>query len=143
MDIMIDSVPDDISAQVAAACTVIERRLSSALPAVHLSGSAVDGGLKPSSDIDLLVTVNAHPNEAVRQALARDLLSVSMRTCTDPTGCLSCTMRSVSGPCTSSGAAERRPCGTREKRISAGPRYPYFSGVASDTPVSVTVTFKM
>ncbi|WP_174219961.1 nucleotidyltransferase domain-containing protein, partial [Escherichia coli] len=33
------------------------RHLESTLLAVHLYGSAVDGGLKPYSDIDLLVTV--------------------------------------------------------------------------------------
>ena len=36
---------------------VIERHLEPTLLAVHLYGSAVDGGLKPYSDIDLLVTV--------------------------------------------------------------------------------------
>ena len=36
---------------------VIERHLEPTLLAVHLYGSAVDGGLKPHSDIDLLVTV--------------------------------------------------------------------------------------
>ncbi len=34
------------------------RHLEPTLLAVHLYGSAVDGGLKPYSDIDLLVTVS-------------------------------------------------------------------------------------
>jgi predicted nucleotidyltransferase len=40
------------------------------LRAVHLFGSALDGGLKPYSDIDLLVTVG-EPDEATRRRLAR------------------------------------------------------------------------
>ena len=45
--------------------------------AVHLYGSALDGGLKPYSDIDLLVTVAARLDETVRQALVVDLLEIS------------------------------------------------------------------
>jgi predicted nucleotidyltransferase len=66
---MSDSVPAEISAQLSQARDVIERHLASTLLAVHLYGSALDGGLKPYSDIDLLVTVAARPDEAVRQAL--------------------------------------------------------------------------
>ena len=40
-------------------------------------GSAVDGGLKPYSDIDLLVTVNARPDESIRQTLLLDFLKAS------------------------------------------------------------------
>ncbi|WP_428838846.1 nucleotidyltransferase domain-containing protein, partial [Klebsiella pneumoniae] len=39
------------------------------LLAVHLYGSAVDGGLKPHSDIDLLVTVTVRLDETTRRAL--------------------------------------------------------------------------
>lgn len=74
---MTDSVPAEISAQLAKACDVIERRLASTLLAVHLYGSALDGGLKLYSDIDLLVTVAARPDEAARRALLLDLLAVS------------------------------------------------------------------
>lgn len=45
--------------------------------AVHLFGSALLGGLKPSSDVDLLVTVAVAPDEGVRNALLVDLLTVS------------------------------------------------------------------
>ena len=74
---MIDSVPTEIAEQVSQACAVIERHLASTLQAIHLYGSALDGGLKPYSDIDLLVTVSARPDEAIRQALLLDLLTVS------------------------------------------------------------------
>ena len=74
---MIDSVPSEISTQVARAREVIERHLASTLMAIHLYGSALDGGLKPYSDLDLLVTVTARPDEGVRRALLHDLLQVS------------------------------------------------------------------
>ena len=74
---MSDTVPAEISAQLSQALDVIERHLESTLLAVHLYGSALDGGLKPHSDIDLLVTVAARLDEAVRRALLVDLLEVS------------------------------------------------------------------
>ena len=76
-DIMNSAVPAGISAQLSQALDVIDRHLGSSLLAVHLYGSAVDGGLKPCSDIDLLVTVSARLDEAVRQALVIELLEVS------------------------------------------------------------------
>lgn len=74
---MNDSIPSEIAVQLSRACAVIEQHLASTLLAVHLYGSALDGGLKPLSDIDALVAVAARPNEAVRQALMRDLLPLS------------------------------------------------------------------
>jgi len=70
-------VPAAIAAQLEAARAVIERHLGASLRAIHLYGSALDGGLKPCSDVDLLVTVDALPDAAVRQALMLDLLGVS------------------------------------------------------------------
>lgn len=70
-------VPAEISAQVQRALAVVERRLAPTLIAVHLYGSALDGGLKPFSDIDLLVTVAARLDDALRQALMTELLDVS------------------------------------------------------------------
>lgn len=70
-------VPTEISSQVSRAHDVIERHLLSTLQAVHLYGSALDGGLKQYSDIDLLVTVDARPDKTIRQALLLDLLKVS------------------------------------------------------------------
>jgi len=76
-DLMSESIPAEISTQLSQAHVVIERHLASTLLAVHLYGSALDGGLKPTSDIDLLVTVSTRPDDAVRQALLLDLLEVS------------------------------------------------------------------
>jgi streptomycin 3"-adenylyltransferase len=56
---------------------VIERNLAGALQAIHLFGSAVDGGLKLYSDIDLLVTMSGPLAEPVRHSLMMDLLAVS------------------------------------------------------------------
>ncbi|MGS6318482.1 nucleotidyltransferase domain-containing protein, partial [Enterobacter hormaechei] len=47
----------EVSTQLSEVVGVIERHLEPTLLAVHLYGSAEDGGLKPHSDIDLLVTV--------------------------------------------------------------------------------------
>lgn len=74
---MVPPVPHDIVVQLSAARAVIERRLAGTLRAMHLFGSAVDGGLKPYSDIDLLVTVDAPLPDATRRALCTDLLPIS------------------------------------------------------------------
>ena len=74
---MSDSIPTPITEQVSWACALIEAHLASTLQAIHLYGSALDGGLKPYSDIDLLVTVSERPDEMIRQVLLVDLLSVS------------------------------------------------------------------
>lgn len=70
-------VPPSIAPQVAAASSLIERHLGAGLVAIHLFGSAVDGGLQPHSDIDLLVTVTQPPDETVLRALATALLAIS------------------------------------------------------------------
>ena len=75
---MIYSLPLEITEQVSQVCAVIEHHLASTLQAIHLYGSTLDGGLKPYSDIDLLVTVSERPDEAIRQALLLDLLTVSV-----------------------------------------------------------------
>ena len=74
---MNDEVPSEISAQLSRAIQVIERHLNSTVLAIHLYGSALDGGLKPHSDIDLLVTVSEPLNAAARKHLCVDLLEVS------------------------------------------------------------------
>lgn len=71
------SLPADITLQIQQACALIEQHCADSLLAIHLYGSALDGGLKPLSDIDLLVTLDTSPTEATRQALMRDLLSHS------------------------------------------------------------------
>lgn len=74
---MSSTVPTAISAQVSAACSLIAHHLGDAVLAVHLYGSALDGGLQPHSDIDLLVTLAAAPEDRARQALCVDLLGIS------------------------------------------------------------------
>ena len=69
--------PAEISSQLADALSVIQRHLGSTLLSVHLYGSALDGGLKPLSDIDLLVTTSARIDDATRRALIADLLQMS------------------------------------------------------------------
>lgn len=66
--------PAQVFKQLSHARAVIERHLAATLDTIHLFGSAIDGGLKPDSDIDLLVTVSAAPNDSLRQALMLDLL---------------------------------------------------------------------
>ena len=63
--------------QLSQACAVLERHLTGTIIAIHLFGSAVDVGLRPLSDIDLLVTVSEAPTEATRHALLMELLTVS------------------------------------------------------------------
>ena len=70
-------IPSEISDQVSRACAIIDRHLGPVLQAIHLYGSALDGGLKPRSDIDLLVTVSTHLDETSGQALQQDLLAIS------------------------------------------------------------------
>ncbi|PUA30787.1 MAG: ANT(3'')-Ia family aminoglycoside nucleotidyltransferase [Cellvibrio sp. 79] len=74
---MIDAVPDEITSQLFRSLEIIQLHLESILVAVHLYGSATDGGLKPCSDVDLLVTVSAQINEVTRRALVTDFLVVS------------------------------------------------------------------
>ena len=74
---MIIRPPESIQVQVSDVLSILKNYLGASIQAVHLFGSAVDGGLKPSSDIDLLVTVNSPLSESGRAALMRELLSVS------------------------------------------------------------------
>ncbi|WP_194790032.1 aminoglycoside adenylyltransferase family protein [Pseudomonas sp. UFMG81] len=62
----------------------LARHLGDQLLAIHLYGSAVAGGLKPGSDLDLLVTVAQPLEDARRQALMRALLDVSAPPASDP-----------------------------------------------------------
>lgn len=71
------TLPSPVAAQVARARAVLEAHLGATLQALHLFGSALDGGLQPRSDIDLLATVRAPLAETQRHALMRALLQVS------------------------------------------------------------------
>ncbi|WP_404990786.1 AadA family aminoglycoside 3''-O-nucleotidyltransferase [Cupriavidus pauculus] len=70
-------IPREIAEQCLLACAAIARHLGATLASTHLFGSALDGGLKPASDIDLLVIASERPDEPARQALMRDLLTIS------------------------------------------------------------------
>ncbi|WP_397476044.1 AadA family aminoglycoside 3''-O-nucleotidyltransferase [Pusillimonas sp.] len=74
---MITKLPESIADQVFDALSILENHLGETIQAIHLFGSAVDGGLKPFSDIDLLITVNVPLDASTRAALMSDLLSVS------------------------------------------------------------------
>lgn len=80
LNIMREAVIAEVSTQLSEVVGVIERHLEPTLLAVHLYGSAVDGGLKPHSDIDLLVTVTVRLDETTRRALINDLLETSAST---------------------------------------------------------------
>lgn len=70
-------LPAEVSTQLSQVIDMVEHHLASAFVAAHLYGSALDGGLKPYSDIDVLVTADRPLDDAVRQALLLDLLTVS------------------------------------------------------------------
>lgn len=66
-----------VSSQLQQALALLQRHLGGNLLAVHLFGSAVVGGLKPGSDLDLLVTVAAPLPKDTRHSLMRELLMIS------------------------------------------------------------------
>lgn len=74
---MTASPPAEIASQLSSALALLGRHLGETLLAVHLFGSAVDGGLRPHSDIDLLATVSEPLADPVRHSLMTDLLSLS------------------------------------------------------------------
>lgn len=71
------ALPQEIIPQVSSVQAVLKSHLGGNLRAIHLFGSAVDGGLKPGSDIDLMVSINDPLPEPVRRALMTDLLAHS------------------------------------------------------------------
>ena len=79
----VTTLPHAIQVQLADAHAVIARHLGSTLRAIHLFSSAVDGGLKPRSDIDLMVTIAAPMDDSTRRALTEALLTVSAPPGTD------------------------------------------------------------
>lgn len=60
-----------------AALSAVQRRLGDKLHGAYLYGSAVAGGLRPHSDVDLLGAVTEHVAQAARAALSADLLHIS------------------------------------------------------------------
>ncbi|EMF0717830.1 DUF4111 domain-containing protein [Citrobacter freundii] len=74
---MTKNIPNAIRGQVNAASTLIRQIIDGDLVAIHLYGSAVESGLKPQSDIDLLVTLRNPMNDWQRKKLMQDLLTIS------------------------------------------------------------------
>lgn len=72
--------------QIQSAVLILHRRLGDALLGVYLHGSAVSGGLRPQSDIDLLAVVQSELTESQRNGLLLDLLHLSGRHPTVPGG---------------------------------------------------------
>lgn len=70
-------IPAEICTQLELALDVIDCELNGQVLSVHLFGSAVMGGLKHLSDIDLLVTVREPLEDSARQSLMMSLLRVS------------------------------------------------------------------
>ncbi len=63
--------------QLQAALALVQQILSLDLQALYLHGSAVAGGLRPQSDLDILAVVDAPLSDEQRQDLIAALLSVS------------------------------------------------------------------
>ncbi len=72
------------SEQLFKACKEIKTYLEDSLLAIHLYGSALDGGLKPYSDIDLFVTIDKPMADKIRVKLMEALLACSASPGTDP-----------------------------------------------------------
>ncbi|PHM49536.1 aminoglycoside adenylyltransferase family protein [Xenorhabdus miraniensis] len=68
------------------ALLVIQKRLAESLVAIYLHGSAVVGGLRPLSDVDLLVVIDQPMTSEVRKCLTADLMKISGRYPSDPDG---------------------------------------------------------
>lgn len=79
------TVPDQ-SKQVPAALAVLRDSLADCLGAVYLHGSAVSGGLRPQSDIDLLAVVDRRMTQSERATLLSSLLKLSGRHPSTPGG---------------------------------------------------------
>lgn len=68
------------------ALLVVQELLADSLSAVYLHGSAVCGGLRPHSDVDVLVVVEKPPSSGIRKRLAAGLTRISGRYPSDPEG---------------------------------------------------------
>lgn len=68
-----------IPAEASAALANVRRIFGKALVAVYLHGSAVAGGLRPQSDVDLIVVAGRPMSDAMRQNLLVELMRISGR----------------------------------------------------------------
>ncbi|OOG24753.1 hypothetical protein B1C78_07970 [Thioalkalivibrio denitrificans] len=73
------TVRQDIPGQANEALRVVQGALGQSVVAAHLFGSAVAGGLRAKSDIDVLVIVDRDLPEQARSRLVEDLMQVSGR----------------------------------------------------------------
>ncbi|MFJ1300902.1 aminoglycoside adenylyltransferase family protein [Pseudomonadota bacterium AL_CKDN230030165-1A_HGKHYDSX7] len=81
---MIPALPAAITVQLAQTRALLDAHLGPRLLALHLLGSAVAGGLRPHSDIDLVATIDAPLADAERGALMQALLGLSAWPGTNP-----------------------------------------------------------
>ncbi|HHK0294686.1 TPA: nucleotidyltransferase domain-containing protein, partial [Pseudomonas aeruginosa] len=68
-----------IPAEAKRALPVIQQSLADSLVAVYLHGSAVAGGLRPKSDVDVLVVIDRATTHAIRARLVTELMKISGR----------------------------------------------------------------
>lgn len=68
-----------IPAEAQAALAIAKETFEAHLLAVYLHGSAVSGGLRPQSDVDLLVVIDKEMTEVMRERLLASLLQASGR----------------------------------------------------------------
>jgi len=66
-------------AEALAALRIVEDLFEASLLAVYLHGSAVSGGLRPHSDVDLLVVTDQPVTDAMRRSLLAALMQISGR----------------------------------------------------------------
>ncbi len=66
-----------LSNDVAQVLNIIQSSLGSAVAGVYLFGSSVIGGLRPHSDLDILVAVEHPLSEAARRKMVADLMKIS------------------------------------------------------------------
>lgn len=76
----------DVPAEAAAALLIVREYFATSLVAVYLHGSAVAGGLRPHSDVDLLVVIERAMTAEMRKRLLAGLLRISGRYPSDPDG---------------------------------------------------------
>lgn len=74
------------SFQIEQALKILQQHFSNSLVAVYLHGSSVSGGLKPTSDIDILAVIENAVNKETRKQLIHDLMGVSGLYPIDPEG---------------------------------------------------------
>lgn len=70
-------LPESLAAEVARGQAAIERSLGGRIRGLYLFGSAIGGGLRPDSDLDLLAVVDGPLPDELRRRLVADLMKIS------------------------------------------------------------------